>query len=334
MKKYRLELTDGTSWNLSPFSETPFFPNNMSATRSITYSQRGDLSRAKTEEKAPAWTLTGTIYFTSETSFNNFSNFVSGAIKRPSLSSWTESEGASQYPLSEYMNNLRMMKFVSEDSVKTRFVWVELNGLTRTKKGQIIIATITFNALSFWLQKHTYGKDIAQQGSGMSTASFDDSIIGKGSVYNHGIAPTTLGIEILGYSSSFTLKSYLKGRKSSNSMSVAGFQFGWNISTYAGPSVVKIGDYFNEYFAMIGMPLNKSDYDENFMRKYKSLDTNISVGDQWSSRVILPSGFETDTSGNAVAVHITPYQGTIDKTFSITVTAKYRLIWYEKFLTD
>ena len=334
MKKYRLELTDGTSWNLSPFSETPFFPNNMSATRSITYSQRGDLSRVKTEEKAPSWTLTGTIYFTSEESFNQFSDFVSGAIKKPSLSSWTESEGASQYPLSEYIDNLRMMRFVSEDSLKTRFVWVELNGMTRSRKGQIIVATITFNALSFWLERHTYGKDIGQQGNGMSTASFDDIIVGKGSVFNHGIAPTTLGIETVGYSSSFTLKSYLKGRKSANSMNVAGIQFGWNISTYAGPSVVKIGDYFNEYFAMIGRPLNKADYDDNFIRSYENLNGKISVGDSWSSRVVLPSGFETDTSGNAVSVHISPYQGTIDSQFSNTITAKYRLFWFEKFLTD
>lgn len=334
MKKYRLELTGGTSWNLSPFSETPFFPNNMSATRSITYSQRGDLSRAKTEEKAPAWTLTGTIYFTSEDSFNQFSDFVSGAIKRPSINNWTENEGASQFPISEYINNLRMMRFVSEDSAKTRFVWVEMNGLTRTKKGQIIVATITFNALSFWLESHTYGKDIGTQGKGMSTASFDDIIVGKGTVYNHGIAPTSLGIEILGYSSSFVLKSFLKGRKSANSMNVVGIQYGWNFSNYAGPSLVRVGDYFNEYFAMIGRPLNKADYDEKFSRSYENLNGKISVGDGWSSRVVLPSGFEADTSGNAASVHITPYHGTIDDTFSAPVTAKYRLFWYEKFLTD
>lgn len=334
MKKYRLELTDGTSWNLSPFSETPFFPNNMSATRSITYSQRGDLSRVKTEEKSPSWTLTGTIYFTSEDSFNQFSDFVSSAIKRPSINDWTESEGASAFPLSEYINNLRMMKFVSEDSTKTRFVWVELNGLTRTKKGQIVVATVTFNALSFWLESHIYGKEIGSQGKGMSTASFDDIIIGKGSIYNHGIAPTSLGIEILGYSSSFVLKSFLKGRKSSNSMNVVGIQYIWNSSSAAGPSLVKVGDYFNEYFAMIGRPLNKADYDDTFIRSYENLNGKISVGDSWSSRVVLPSGFETDTSGNAVSVHITPYQGTIDGTFSNTITAKYRLFWYEKFLTD
>lgn len=334
MKKYRLELSDGTSWNLSPFSETPFFPNNMSATRSITYSQRGDLSRVKTEEKTPSWTLTGTIYFMSEDSFNRFSDFVSSAIKRPSINDWTENEGGSQFPLSEYINNLRMMRFVSEDSTKTRFVWVELNGLTRSKKGQIIVATITFNALSFWLENHTYGKDIGIQGKGMSKAEYSDTIITTGTVYNHGIAPTSLGIEILGYSSGFTIKTYLKGKKSTNSMNAVGIQYMWNSSNAAGPSLVRVGDYFNEYFAMIGRPLNKATFDDDFARTYQNLNGKISVGDGWSSRIVLPSGFDVNASGNGIMVYITPYQGTIDSSYSGSITAKYRLFWYEKFLTD